>query len=122
MRDTTTGRPSWRSSFLGDPDAQFFGEKRGRSKNREKRKKAWWKRTPLLEIRKERGFPPRLEKASPTTLGFFTVPTGPTAVINSKLFSGQRFTLSRLNLCLRKSSILCPLDIHRLLGHTNAVR
>jgi hypothetical protein len=30
-----------------------------------------------VEIRKERGFPPRLEKASPTTLGFFTVPTGP---------------------------------------------
>jgi len=82
----TTGRPSWRSSFLGDPDAKFFGEKRGRSKNREKRTKAWWKRTPLLEIRKERGFLPRLEKASPTTLGFFTVPTGPTAVINSKLF------------------------------------
>jgi hypothetical protein len=34
-----------------------------------------------MGIRKERGFPPRLEKASPTTLGFFTVPTGPTIII-----------------------------------------
>jgi len=40
-----------------------------------------------VEIHKERGFPPRLEKASPTTLGFFTVPTGPTIIINSKLLT-----------------------------------
>ena len=40
-----------------------------------------------MEIRKERGFPPGLEKASPTTLGFFTVPTGPTIIINSKLLT-----------------------------------
>jgi hypothetical protein len=39
-----------------------------------------------MEIRKERGFPPRLEKASPTTLGFFPVPTGPT-IINSNPLS-----------------------------------
>jgi hypothetical protein len=31
-----------------------------------------WKLTPLMEIRIKRGFPPRLEKAAPTTLGFFT--------------------------------------------------
>jgi hypothetical protein len=36
-----------------------------------------------MEIRKERGFPQWLEKSLATTLGFFTVPTGPTAVINS---------------------------------------
>jgi hypothetical protein len=30
-----------------------------------------------MEIRKERGFPQPLEKASHKTLSFFTVPTGP---------------------------------------------
>jgi hypothetical protein len=30
-----------------------------------------------MEIRKERGFPQQLEKASHKTLSFFTVPTGP---------------------------------------------
>jgi hypothetical protein len=37
-----------------------------------------------MEIRKKRGFPQRLEKTSQRTLGFFTVPTGPTAAIHLK--------------------------------------
>jgi hypothetical protein len=37
-----------------------------------------WKLTPLMEIRLRRGFPPRLEKASLSTLDFSTVPTGST--------------------------------------------
>jgi hypothetical protein len=44
-------------------------------------KEGLWKLTPLMEIRTKRGFPLRLEKAAPTTLGFFTVPTSPTAAV-----------------------------------------
>jgi hypothetical protein len=40
-----------------------------------------------MEIRKGRGFPQQLEKASQKTLGFFTVPTGPTTNINSKTYT-----------------------------------
>src|SRR5207302_8166490 len=83
---------SWRSSFLGDPDAKFFGEKRGRSKNREKRTKAWWKRTPLLEIRKERGFLPRLEKPRQPRSAFSPFPQA------RRLSSTQNFFLAAIHL------------------------
>jgi len=79
---------SWRSSFLDDPGTKFLCGKLGISAKKEtssKKTGGLWKLTPRLQIRKERGFPPRLEKASPTTLDFFTVPTGPTIIINSKL-------------------------------------
>jgi len=77
------GRPSWRSSFLGDAGAKFLCGKLDRGTKKEKsskkeRKEGLWKLTPLMEIRLRRGFPPRLEKASLTTLDFFTVPTGST--------------------------------------------
>jgi hypothetical protein len=79
---------SWRSSFLDDPGTKFLCGKQGISTKKETSSKK--SRRPVetdaaMEIRKERGFPSRLEKASPTTLGFFTVPTGPTIIINSKL-------------------------------------
>jgi hypothetical protein len=38
-----------------------------------------------MEIRKGRGFPQQLEKAEQKTLGFFTVPTGPTTKSTQKL-------------------------------------
>jgi len=71
MRDKTgdaMGRPSWRSSFLGDPGATFFCGKLGRGTKKEKsskkeRTKGLWKLTLLMEIRKERGFPQQLEKS-----------------------------------------------------------
>ncbi len=42
-------------------------------------KKGLWKLTPLMEIRKDADSHSGLKRASQTTLGFFTVPTGPTA-------------------------------------------
>jgi len=62
------GRPSWRSSFLGDPGAKFLCGKRERGTKKEKsstkeRKEGLWKLTLLMEIRKERGFPQQLEKS-----------------------------------------------------------
>jgi hypothetical protein len=49
-----------------------------------------WKLTPLMEIRTKRGLPPRLEKAAPTTLGFFTVPTSATAAVPSTLTKSNK--------------------------------
>jgi hypothetical protein len=70
-------RASWREIFCG---------KRGlAAKKRKKEQRSLWKLTPLMEIRRERVFPQWLEKTSQTTLGFFTVPTGPTAKATSKL-------------------------------------
>jgi len=77
-----TGRPNELASFPGHPGATFLcGKPWGSTKKEKEAKKkprGLWKLTPLMEIRRERGFPPRLEKASQTTLGFFTVPTSPT--------------------------------------------
>ncbi len=63
-----TGRPSWRSSFLGDAGTNFFcgkverGTKKEKSSKKE-RKEGPWKLTLLKEIRKDRGFPQQLEKS-----------------------------------------------------------
>jgi len=57
------GRPSGGSSFLGDPGEIFFWGKAGTGIRKEKRAtKGLWKLAPPMEIRKERGFPQRLEK------------------------------------------------------------
>ncbi len=51
-------RPSWRENSLWKtPD---LNKER---KKEQKRKEGLWKLTPLMEIRQERGFPPRLEKS-----------------------------------------------------------
>ncbi len=80
---------SWRSSFLDDLGRHFFVENWGSAqrKKRVEKNSRPVETDAAVEIHKERGFPPRLEKASPTTLGFFTVPTGPTIIINSKLLT-----------------------------------
>ena len=62
------GRPSWRSSFLGDPGTKFLCGKLERGTKKEKsskkeRKEGLWKLTLPMEIRKERGFPQQLEKS-----------------------------------------------------------
>jgi hypothetical protein len=51
-------------------------------KARSKTEEGLWKLTPPTGIRTKRGFPPRLEKAAQTTLGFFTVSTSPAAAIS----------------------------------------
>ena len=72
------GRSSGRSLFLDDPGAIFFCGKleTGTKKEKGAKKKengGLWKLTPLMEIRKERGFPQRLGKHKALS----TVPTRP---------------------------------------------
>jgi len=71
-RDKTgqaVGRASGRSSLLGDPGATIpcgkypISTKKEKSSKKERNEKGLWKLTPLMEIRKERGFPQRLEKS-----------------------------------------------------------
>jgi hypothetical protein len=62
------GRPNWEWSFLGDPGAKFHCGKlrtgtKKEKRSKKERKEGLWKLTPLMEIRQERGFPPRLEKS-----------------------------------------------------------
>jgi len=63
-----------------------------------------------VEIRTKRGFPPRLEKAKHTTLGFFTVPTSPTAAVH------------RLSYFQRKQTTPCAHDstIEEVTRHPDA--
>jgi hypothetical protein len=88
------GRASWQSPFLGDAGTKFLcgklqqGRKKEKSSKKE-RKEGLWKLTLLMEIRKERGFPQQLEKASQKTLDFFTVPTGPTTRIYLQSIAGS---------------------------------
>jgi len=56
-----------------------------RKKEQKEKTRGLWKLTLLMEIRKGRGFPQQLEKAEQKTLGFFTVPTGPTTKSTQKL-------------------------------------
>jgi hypothetical protein len=72
--------------FLVDPGPKFSYGKRPERKKEQKRKQnqGLWKLTPLMEIRKERGFPQRLEKDLAKKARLFTVPTGPTAAIHLK--------------------------------------
>src|SRR5207247_11279210 len=61
------GRARSGSSFIGQPGAKFPCEEAKMRMKKEKRNKkertgGLWKLTPRMEIRKGRGFPPRLEK------------------------------------------------------------
>jgi hypothetical protein len=62
----------------GPSKRDFFRASRRNEGEERKKTRGLWKLTLLMEIRKGRGFPQQLEKASQKTLGFFTVPTGPT--------------------------------------------
>jgi len=80
------GRPIWRSSFLGDPGTKFLCGKLERGTKKEKsskkeRKEGLWKLTLLWESAKSADSHSSLKRASQKTLGFFTVPTGPTTRI-----------------------------------------
>jgi hypothetical protein len=70
--------------FLGDPGAIFFWGKAGTGIRREKRAtKGLWKLAPLMEIRKERGFPQRLEKSLANDARLFHSSHRPDGGINS---------------------------------------
>jgi hypothetical protein len=103
-RDKTTyavGRPSWRSSFLGDPGTIFFCGKLERGTKKEKstkkeRKEGLWKLTLLMEIRKERGFPQQLEKSLAKDARPFHSSHRPNNKHLSIKYCRQRSTLRRL--------------------------
>jgi hypothetical protein len=104
------GRASWRSSFLGDPGAKFLCGKLEISTKKEKRSKkerreGLWKLTPLLEIRKERGFPPRLENSLANGARLFHSSHRPNNNHHLNTFSRQRSTSRRLNFCVKKFMI-----------------
>jgi hypothetical protein len=96
------GRPSWRSSFLGDPGANFLCGKLERGTKKEKsskkeRKEGLWQLTPLMGIRKERGFPQQLEKSLAKNARFFHSCHRPYNKDLSTIYCRQRSTLRRLN-------------------------
>jgi hypothetical protein len=76
--DRVADRRSWVMNFLCGKLER--GTKKEKSSKKE-RKEGLWKLTLLMGIGKERGFPSSLKRASQKTLGFFTVPTGPTTRI-----------------------------------------
>ena len=72
----TTGRGNAFASVLEPPGANFFeenadGHKKRKPRRREKRE-SLWKLTPLMGIRTEREFPPRLEKSLTYVRLFFS--------------------------------------------------
>jgi hypothetical protein len=96
------GRPSWRSSFLGDPGTEFLCEKLERGTKKEKsskkeRTEGLWKLTLLMEIRKERGFPQQLEKSLAKDARFFHSSHRPNNKDLPTIYCRQRSTLRRLN-------------------------
>jgi hypothetical protein len=96
------GRPSWRSTFLGDPGANFLCGKPERDTKKEKsskkeRKEGLWKLTLLMEIRKERGFPQQLEKSLANDARLFHCSHRPNNKDLSTIYCRQRSTLRSLN-------------------------
>jgi hypothetical protein len=88
------GQASWRSSFLGDPGTTFLCGKREQDTKKEKsskkeRKEGLWKLTLLMESAKNADSHSSLKRASQKTLGFFTVPTGPTTKIYLYCIAGS---------------------------------
>ena len=96
------GRPSWRSSLLGDPGAKFLCGKLERGTKKEKsskkeRKEGLWKLTLLMEIRKERRFPQQLEKSLAKDARLFHSSHRPNSKDLSTMYCRQRSTLRTLN-------------------------
>jgi hypothetical protein len=97
------GRPSWGSSFLGDPDTKFLCGKRERGTKKEKsskkeRKEGLWKLTLLMGIRKKRGFPQQLEKSLAKDARLFHSSHRPSNKDLSIINCRQRSTLRRLDI------------------------
>ena len=112
-----TGRPSWRSSFLGDPDAKFLCGKLERGTKKEKsskkeRKEGLWKLTLLMGIRKERGFPQQLEKSLAKDARLFHSSHRPDGGDRLNTCMRRRSTLRKLNFCLKIGEHLTARDSH----------
>jgi hypothetical protein len=105
------GRPSWESSFLGDPGAKFLCGKlrmgtKKEKRSKKERKEGLWKLTPLMEIRQERGFPPRLEKSLANYARLFHSSPRPDGGDQLNTCIRQRSTLRKLNFCLKNGEHL----------------
>jgi len=112
------GRPSWQSSFLGDPDAKFLCGKRERGPKKEKsskkeRKEGLWELTLLMEIRKERGFPQQLEKSLAKDARPFHSSHRPNNKDLSIINCRQRSTLRRPNIGPKDGEHLSEGSAHR---------
>src|SRR5438445_2622419 len=117
-RDKTedaVSRVRWRSSFLGDLSAKFWCGKLGMGLKKEKRrkkerKKGLWKLTPRMEIRRERGFPPRLENSLANNDRLFHSSHRPDDGDKVMTFFRQRSTLRKLIFCPKNGEHLkvCP--------------
>ena len=109
-----TGQSSPRSSLLGDAGAKFFcgkrrdGGKKGKKSKRE-RNGGLWKLTPPMEIRKQRGFPPRLEKSLAKSARLFHSSHRPHSQDRFTTCFGQRSTLERPLFCLKNGEHLSQL-------------
>ena len=109
----TLGRASWRSSFLGDPGANFFCGKPRRRTEKEKsskkeRKEGLWKLTLLMGIRTERGFPQQLEKSLAKDARLFHSSHRPNNKDLSIMYRRQRSTLRRLHFGPKDGEHLTP--------------
>jgi hypothetical protein len=114
---STVGRPIWRSSFLGDPDAKFLCGKLERGTKKEKsskkeRKEGLWKLTLPMEIRKERGFPQQLEKSLAKDARLFHSSHRPNNKDLSIMYCRQRSTLRRLHFGPKDGEHLSCLSQH----------
>ena|SRR5437588_1916144 len=76
-------RACWREIFSEKLRMRVKKEKR----SKKERQEGLWKLTLLGKSAKNADFPSSLKRASQKTLGFFTVPTGPTTNINSKTYA-----------------------------------
>jgi hypothetical protein len=87
---------------MGDPGANFLCGKLERGTKKEKsskkeRKEGLWKLTPLMGIRKERGFPQQLEKSLAKDARLFHSSHRPNNKDLSIIYCRQRSTLRRSN-------------------------
>ena len=78
-------------------------------RSKKERKRGLWKLTPRMEIRRERGFPPRLEKSLAQNARLFHSSHRPDGGVKVITFFRQRCTL--------RSLIFCPKDGEHLIRY-----
>jgi hypothetical protein len=113
-----TGQSSLRSSLLCDAGVKLFCGKRREGGKKEKRSKkekngGLWKLTPPMEIRKQCGFPPRLEKSLAKSARLFHSSDRPHSSDRFRICFGQRSTLERPLFCLKNGEHLKDLISQR---------
>lgn len=121
QRGEAAGRGRQRSSFIEERGAKFRCGKVGMRRKKEKRGKkerkgGLWKLTPLMEIRRERGFPPRLEKDLANNARLFHSSHRPDGGYKLITYFRQRSTL--------RNPFFCPNNgehLHQLVERSQAL-